>query len=181
MATISTRPLYKPISHQKELRRILSFTAQDLAMNQMGRLSEEQQSAIRWHEQQRWMRPLMVSVALSLLVATLISYFMLTVMIHDMETSAKWPVVVSFIIGLVMIWSMLETVKNFHNVYQKIHSDVHGVQGIAIIDMRGFVHVGDVTFNLPYDTLLRIKPLEPHIVYYLPKWNQVLSIEVLTY
>ncbi|MDQ7025756.1 MAG: hypothetical protein Q9P01_07775 [Anaerolineae bacterium] len=178
MATI---PLYKPVSQQKELRRVLSFTAQDLAMNQMGRLSERQKSIIRWQEQQRWMQPLMISVVLGLLVTTLTSYFVLTVMIQDMESAAKWPAVLSIILGLLLLWSLAETIINFHDLDQKLHSDVNAVQGIVTVDMQGLGHVGTETFNLSYEAMLRINPLEPHIVYYLPKWNQVLSIEVLRY
>jgi hypothetical protein len=105
---------------------------------------------------------------------------MLSMMIQDTEEIAKFPMAISMALVMLLIWSVMEAVTSYSDVQQKINSRVYGVGGAVIVDdMNGYLQIGSMVFNLPYETLLRIKPLEPHIVYYLPKWNQVLSIEVV--
>ena len=173
-------PMMKPVPPQQQLMKHMQFTAQDLLMNQSGRLSESQQQAIRWREQHRWATPLIISGFLGLGIAALVAYIMLSMMIHETSDISPLPMILSVLIAMLLIWSVFETITSYNDVEQKLQSKVISVGGAPIVDeVRGYLKVGTVAFNLPYDTLIRINPQQPHIVYYLPRWNQVLSIEVV--
>ena len=168
----------KTTTPQQELMKCLNFTAKDLAMNQMGKLSERQKQHIYWLEQYRWTRPLILSAILGLLLLTDAGYISASLMLYDKDTIPQGAMLAIIVLLMLIMWGIFETVASYRDVQHKILSDVTGVQGIAIVDMRGFLQIGNETFFLPHETLLRIKHLEPHVVYYLPRWKQILSIEV---
>jgi hypothetical protein len=172
--------MIKHVSPQQQLMKHMKFTAQDLFMNKSGRLSETQRQAIQWQEQHRWATPLIISAFLGLGLAALFAYIMLSMMIHETSEISTLPMIFSIGIAMLLIWSIMETITNFNEVEQKLHSKVVGIGGTPMIDdVRGYLKIGSMMFNLPYDTLIRISPTQPHIIYYLPRWNQVLSIEVV--
>ena len=175
-----TPPMMKHVSPQQQLMKHMKFTAQDLLMNKHGRLSDNQQQVIRWQEQHRWATPLIISGFLGLGIAALLAYIMLSMMIHETSEISPMPMILSVISAMLLIWSVVETITSYSDVEQKLQSKVIGVGGTANVDeVQGYLKVGSMVFNLPYDTLIRINPQQPHIVYYLPRWNQVLSIEVV--
>ena len=161
--------------------KVMNFTAKDLAMNQMGKLSDRQKQHIYWLEQRRWTRPLILSVILGLLLLGAIGYVVTSLMLYDKDTIPQGAILATVVLLMLITWGIFETLASYRDVQHKILSDVAGVQGVAIVDMRGFLKIGNETFFLPYDTLLRIKHLQPHVVYYLPHWKQILSIEVFEY
>jgi hypothetical protein len=165
-------------SPQQELMKSMNFTAKDLAMNQMGKLSERQKQYIYWLEQYRWTRPLILCAILGLLLLGDAGYISASLMLYDKNTVPQGAILATVVLLMLIIWGSFETITSYRDVQHKLHSYVEGVQGIAIVDMRGFLQVGNETFFLPYEILLRIKHLEPHVVYYLPRWKQILSIEV---
>jgi hypothetical protein len=169
----------KTATPQQELMKTMNFNAKDLSMNQMGRLSERQQQVIYWQEQSRWTKPLAITVILAILLLLAVGFVIASLMLYDKDTVPQWAMVIIIGLSMFTIWGIYETVTSYRDVWLKLNSNVTGKQGIVEVDMRGFLLIGGEAFAVSPEILRRVKHLKYHVVYYLPRWKQIMSIEVL--
>jgi hypothetical protein len=168
----------KQVSSQQELMKTMNFTPKDLSMNQLGRLSDRQREFISVQGQPFWTKPLAITMILTLGLVLVGGFIISSLMLYDKDTVPQWAMVTMIVLATLTIWGSYETVTNFRDVWLKVHSHVEGKQGIVEVDMRGFLIIGNETFTVSPEILRRVKPLKPHVVYYLPHGRQILSIEV---
>jgi hypothetical protein len=91
----------------------------------------------------------------------------------------QWALVIIIGLSMFTFWGIYETITSYRDVWLKLNSDVAGKQGIVEVDMRGFLLIGGEAFAVSPEILRRVKHLKYHVVYYLPRWKQIMSIEVL--
>lgn len=169
----------KATTRQDELMYAFDFTEEDLEVNREGKIFVGQGQKVMNRENKRWR----IMIFGGLAIAAFFTSCPVFAWIVDgrLEGSLVFAGVIYGIGGLVGIG------YGFHQ-WQLINSDfnvgkVEAVQGIAVIDAdsRGkqVVMIGSLQLKAKRDALLRIKHLEPHIVYFLPRSKIIVSVEVV--
>lgn len=182
------KPKIKPTTRQDELMRAFNFNEDDLEANREGRISNTHGQKILERERKQWQYPMYSGCFIALLpmigMAIIVSPVLLLSLNAHIKDFAPLALVFAPIafIGLNML----------HHGYLKrksIKSDidlkqVEALQGIAVVDIgererKPKLTISDYQFDVPRNALLRIKHLEPHIVYFLPRSKIIVSVEVV--
>jgi hypothetical protein len=180
-------PKNKMLSRQQELMNAFDFTMRDLAANREGTITETHKRAVLRREQQRWM----------LYIYLLLGCIFLSLLFWGIaQNNPDGGFVMSYIyVGAVYVFPLiaLALLPFFlwgffvrHRIGNELKREqVAVLQGIAVVDTSyerrqyGDVTVNNTKLNAKRDAVLRIKHLEPHIIYYLPRTKVILSVEAI--
>jgi hypothetical protein len=170
----------KATTRQEELMYAFNFSDADLEANREGRVGESRYRAIVKQRQSQGTSGEFLG-AISIIIAILILFWGGTRIFTDTSLSALvFSIVgVSFfsVVGGILILSKDTSSK------RKVSPEelaVESVQGIVVLDeLKGGFSIGSLFFKVERHALLRIKHLEPHIVYFLPRSKIIVSVEVV--
>lgn len=164
----------KALTRQEELMEALNITEDDIAANREGRITSTQQQKLKKRGRIRLM--FIVLGAIFLLV---LGIYTVNVFLREGITGNSIPPAMSFGIGLLIELIVIWVVGKFGNDVKEGH--VEAIQGLAVVKSGETysLSVNNIRFNAPQKAIIRIKHLEPHIVYYLPRSKVVLSVEVV--
>lgn len=170
---------------QQELMNVFGFTQSDLETNREGRLTKFQAQKVMKRESNRWKVPMFAGLFIVLLpMICLIS----PVFILSLPVRSNGLVPLTLLFSPIVFAGLVFFRQGFFR-RQHIKSDINlgrveAVQGIAIVDISDRNHTPKLTiqnhhFAVSRNALLRIKHLEPHIVYFLPRSKIIVSVEVV--
>ena len=164
----------KTLSRQQELMRAIDFTMRDLAANRIGRLSVSQHKNLATANTKQ-----AIFWGCFCCIPTLVVLAFAGVYYQEWKGDVLLVTSPFFIVLLLFtvyagrqIWTLRREINEGH---------VQSVQGLAVVQtQQGFsITVNDMTLYAPLEAILRIKHLEPHIIYYLPRSKVVVSVEVI--
>jgi hypothetical protein len=173
----------KRLSRQKELCFALGFNEQDLALNRKGRMSERQKERASQRERINSKSLFAFTVFCICLAFISFSIFIVVASKFAPETVSILPIpFLMSIIGLWITWDLMRDYRAMKSDFQ--NGKLKSIEGLAIVDIghrnkEASLTINGMRFHPNRNTLLRIKQLEPHIVYYVPKSKVVVAVEVL--
>jgi hypothetical protein len=168
----------KATTRQEELMYAFNFSDADLEANREGRFTEEHRLKVSNRESTRGIGLVLVGIIAGIMWT---AWFLAA--LSSPNTELYMYLVLIIFIGLSCTLVAAGYVENSITHSEIDFSRVEAVQGIAVIDaeLRGkqVVKIGSLQFKANRDALLRIKHLEPHIVYFLPRSKIIVSVEVV--
>lgn len=172
---------------QQELMYVFNFSWRDLEANRRGEVPDAQRVRLLNRESKRWQQPLVVGLVL--IVASAMCG-LITIGFMNLESNLRYSETIQFwfffaILIFIGVLMEIDGFSKMRRLKKSIQSDgIKSVQGIAIVDIgdnrrKPQLTINDYHFVLSRRAILRIKHLEPHIVYFLPRSKIIVSVEVV--
>jgi hypothetical protein len=181
----------KTLSRQQELMRAFDFTMRDLAANREGTITESHKKALLKRERRRLLfftRAVLIPVAVAIPILIIVVWLMFKVPLQEVLFSTSTLLWLGFL-GVFtlpfMPFILWEWFSRYRVVSELNKEQIKRVQGLAVIDVSNEqlpyadVTINNIKMSAIRDAVLRIKHLEPHIVYYLPRSKIVVSVETV--
>jgi hypothetical protein len=176
----------KLLSRQEELMYGFQFSEADLEANREGHLTEHQRKIILERERPDWL--FYYGMGIFGILFGFVTVPVIADMFKHPEDNLVYNLFVVFIICLVVggsIYALRLGPKSRKALLQDLEDGIaKSVQGLALVDpgyrrVQATITVNEFKFKAPRDAILRVKHLEPHIFYYLPRSKIILSVEVV--
>ncbi|MDQ7027116.1 MAG: hypothetical protein Q9P01_21880 [Anaerolineae bacterium] len=164
----------KSLTRQEELMEALNITEDDITANREGRITPEQKLNL-----QKRVRRRIIFIVLGAIFLLVLGIYTVNVFLREGVTGNSIPPALTFTVGLLIELIVVMIVGRFGNDVKDGH--VEAMQGLAVVKSGETysLSVNNIRFNAPQKAIIRIKHLEPHIIYYLPRSKVVLSVEVM--
>lgn len=168
-------------NRQQLLMNAFDFRAKDLKANQSGKLTLHQRQKHR--NSNIFHGCAWISIGLLLLLPA-VPFFVLSLITMDVRnltfSASLFAIAIAFI-GLSIAGIGLINLVFSNRDIQSL--EVKKIQGLAVVNTpakaESSLSINNIKFKLPGKKIATIKPLEPHIVYYLPKSKIIVSVEAM--
>lgn len=168
----------KSMSRQRELMKVFDFAESDLAKNRVGKLANYQGRRVidreRWYCNEPIIPGLGFGFFASLGIAAL------------MKDAPMDEVLIFLVLTLGMSLGLFaQSANRWFSIWSDVNrGEVSSTRGIVTVDIGDRRHkpklsIGSLQLKANRNALLRIKHLEPHIVYFLPRSKIIVSVEVV--